>query len=316
MSRIVTVLGEIAPESLGYCQSHEHVCIVKGYPASVHPAQCIDDRDKSTEELEIFRRAGGNTIVDAQPIGAGRDANFLAEVSKRSGVHVISSTGFHKMMFYPEDHWVYRFDEDTLAALYISELREGMFVGADSGEPIERTIHKAGQLKVAMDVCGLTPQYEKLFSAAAQAAAETGAPLMIHVDIGSDALMMFDFLTKRSVKPAQMIFCHMDRATPDLAHHMELMKQGAYLEYDTIARDKYHDDTREIEILRYMLDADLGDQILMSLDVTRERLTSYGGEPGLDYILREFIPKAEASGIGTEQMKRIFHENPARAFAY
>jgi len=282
----------------------------------VQAAQCIDDKDKSTAELDLFRKAGGNAVVDAQPIGAGRDANFLAEVSKRSGVHLIASTGFHKMMFYPEHHWVYSYEEDTLAALYISELREGMFVGADTAAPQERTAHKAGQLKVAMDVCGLTPQYEKLFSAAAQAAAETGAPLMIHVDIGSDPIMMCDFLTKRGVNPTQMIFCHMDRATPDLAHHEELAKRGAYLEYDTIARPKYHDDEREIAILHHMLQADCGDQILMSLDVTRERLTSYGGAPGLDYILRTFIPNAEQSGIVQEQLHRIFHQNPANAFAY
>jgi len=220
------------------------------------------------------------------------------------------------MMFYPEDHWVHGFGEDMLVSLFTSELGEGMFALCDSMAPETRTAHRAGQIKVAMDVCGLTPEYEKLFSAAATAAADTGAPLMIHVDIGSDPLMMFDFLERRGVKPERMIFCHMDRATPDLAHHAELAQRGAYLEYDTIARFKYHDDMREIEIWRHMLSAGLAGQILASLDVTRERLACYGGVTGLDYILRTFLPQALQSGVTPEQAEQVFVVNPARVFAY
>jgi phosphotriesterase-related protein len=99
---IRTVRGDIAPESLGFCQSHEHLCITKGRPAQVNPDLCIDDPDKSARELTRYREAGGQAVVDAQPVGCGRDPLMLETLSRTSGVHIIASTGFHRLCFTPK----------------------------------------------------------------------------------------------------------------------------------------------------------------------------------------------------------------------
>lgn len=315
MSRIVTVQGNIEADALGFCQCHEHLCIAKGYPASVSPGQCIDDEDKSAEELNSYRLAGGRAIVDAQPVGCGRDADFLARISGKSGVNLVASTGFHKMIFYPDNHWIYSYSMEQMAELFVSELREGMYINCDCAPPRERTAHRAGFIKIAFDSCGLTPQYEKLFRAAAQAAVETGAALMAHIEQGASAPALLRFLRKLGVNPERMIFCHMDRAEKNFDLHSEIAESGVYLEYDTISRPKYHSDEYEIELITRILEAGFESRLLMSLDVTRERLASYGGSPGLTYILDKFIPALERAGVSGGQIYGFFVENPARAFS-
>lgn len=119
--KVTTVLGEISPEALGFCQMHEHIMLRKGVPASLDPALMADDIEKSTQELLMFRTAGGCTVVDAQPIGCGRMATELAEVSLRSGITIISSTGFHVRRFYPSGHWLFDMTEANLEKLFCAK---------------------------------------------------------------------------------------------------------------------------------------------------------------------------------------------------
>jgi phosphotriesterase-related protein len=319
---ISTVLGYIERESLGFCQAHEHLSIADGYPASINPDQRIDDTAKSAEELASYQKAGGAAVVDAQPVGCCRNALMLAEISMASGVHIIASTGFHLMRFYPAGHWIYSVGADELERIFISEIRGGMFVNCDAVFPSERCAVKAGQIKIALD-CDETAgkggnapasQYQKLCKAAAAAQKKTGASLMVHIEKGADPLRFADFLDKAGVALNRVIFCHMDRSIEDISVHKAVCKRGITLEYDTVGRYKYHDDAKEIEILQELLQAGYEKQILMSLDVTRGRLAGYGGQPGLCFILEKFIPLLRRRGITEEVIQSIFVENPAKIF--
>ena len=56
-------------------------------------------------------------------------------------------------------------------------------------------------------------------------------------------------------------------------------------------------------------------RLLLSLDTTRERLKSYGGQLGLDYLKTVFLPKLRAHGVSDEQITQITVHNPAAALA-
>jgi len=314
--KIQTVCGEIAPDELGFCHSHDHVMVAKGKPAQIDPALCMDDFEKSLAELKMFKEAGGGAIVDCQPVGAGRMSEELVKLSKKSGVYIIASTGFHKMAFYPDGHWIFEYDQAELTAVFNHELREGMLVDTETRPPAIFHDAMAGAIKVAYDVVGLTPQYTKLFAAAAAAHKNTAAPMIIHIDNGCDPLVLDDFLTRHGVEHSKRIYCHLDRAVHDIGIHIELLKRGAYVEYDTIHRLKYHSDIDEIVIIKRVLDAGFEDKILLGLDSTRARFASYGGTPGLDYIKRKFIALMEEEGIPRSVGLGFMLENPARAFAF
>lgn len=316
MKMIQTVLGKIAPDELGFCHSHEHIMLAKGVPYTIDPALCADDYDKSLQEMELFKSIGGRALVDAQPIGAGRMTQELVKLSQASGVHIVASTGFHRADFYAGGHWSSKWEEEQMVELFVHEITEGMYLDADVRKPVYFCDALAGQIKVAYTVDGLNAHFTRLFAAAASASVETGAPMMIHIDNGMDPRVLDGFLDKHGVEPKKRIYCHLDRAVADITIHLELCKRGCWLEYDTIGRPKYHDDTAEIAIIQQALDAGYADNILLGLDTTGKRLKAYGGDIGLDYITQTFIPAMTAAGISQDTIDTFMIHNPARAFAF
>ena len=67
----------------------------------------------------------------------------------------------------------------------------------------------------------------------------------------------------------------MDRACGDIETLKKVLDYGISLEFDTIGRFKYHSDVRELELIRQILDWGYENQLLFSLDTTRERLKTY-----------------------------------------
>jgi phosphotriesterase-related protein len=312
---ITTVSGDIVPSVLGFCQSHEHLSIARNCLAAGGLQQCIDDSEKNIAELELYYSAGGRALVDAQPVGCGRDAGMLAFISEKSGVHIIASTGFHKLSYYPEDHWLHSADEEKLTRLFISELNQGLYLDGDIAFPSRQCGAKAGQIKTALDTEGLSHRYQRLFFVAAEAAKTADCALMVHIEKDSDPCQLASFLVRLGLPPDRVIFCHLDRAITDISVHKKICEQGIYLEYDTIGRPKYHDDEKEAAIILELLQAGYEKQLLMSLDTTRARLISYGGVPGLTHISNVFIPLLLRKGITENQIRSFFVENPARVFA-
>ncbi|MFD1414368.1 phosphotriesterase family protein [Oceanobacillus jeddahense] len=312
---IQTVQDHIYPEQLGFCHSHEHLFLAEGQPAKLNPALRIDDYEATIAELEMFRSIGGQAIVDAQPLGSGRMEAELAEASLQTGTHIIASTGFHKLAFYPDNHWIRTFSMEELKAVFIHELTAGMYVGTDSRPPKEYTNHKAGQIKTAIDAERLADPDKKWFIAAAQASIETGIPIMCHTETVEQGIYLTDFYLNEGVSPENIIVCHLDRKLDNIEAHKEIADKGCFVEYDTIGRFKYHDDASEIEMLKQMLEWGFEDSILLGLDTTRQRLKSYGGEIGLDYIIENFIPHMQKCGISNNHIEKFMVQNPSIAFS-
>lgn len=310
MRHIQTVTGPVKPDSLYYCQCHEHLMISKGTSCLINKNLCIDDYEKTKEELEVFKEAGGTTIVDAQPVGCSRMSEALLQLGLDTKLQIIASTGFHKMIFYPNDHWIFQYDKTEISEVFLHELKIGMFRNCDHDAPYKYVSARAGIIKCALDTSGLNPQYQKLFDAAVSAAQKTMTPMMVHIEKGSDPLMLAHYLKDKNMNLQKVIFCHMDRAITDLTVHKELCRLGIYLEYDTIGRFKYHDNEREACIFSEMIQSGYEDRLLFSLDTTRERLKSYNpAGVGLTYILDTFIPILKSHGITDTQIDKISRLN-------
>ena len=124
MREIITVTGKLDPSEISFCQFHEHLLLRKGRSFEIHPALFMEDIALSAKEAAVYRTAGGTTIVEAQPGGCGRMAAGLAEISRATGVQIICATGFHKMLFYPENHWIFQRNERELEEYFIRELTQ------------------------------------------------------------------------------------------------------------------------------------------------------------------------------------------------
>lgn len=311
---IRTVLGDIPKEQLGFCHSHEHLFIAEGTPSRINPVLQIDDFGKTKEELLLFKSLGGKAIVDAQPIGCGRIADMLTEVSKQTGIHIIASTGFHKRSFYHDNHWLFRADVDRLANTFIAEIEEGMYVHADKQDPQLQITAKAGLIKTAIDEDSPGSICLNLLNAAAIASLETGIPIMCHTETHRQGIVVAEHFMKLGVAPENLIICHLDRTLDDYSVHRQLAQLGVYLEYDTIGRFKYHSDEEEADLIVQMLDWGYGESLLLGLDTTRARLKSYGGEIGLDHMKVNFIPLLHQRGVSESAIADMMIHTPSLAF--
>ncbi len=320
---IRTVLGDIKPEELGYCQCHEHLFIAKGISGEKVPSLIMEDVDKTIQELSMYYSRGGRAVVDAQPVGCGRMAEELRIASEQSGVHIIASTGFHKLDFYNRNHFIYQMDVDQLTQLFRQELTLGMFVDHVNGDeiPSKRGTAKAGLIKTASDGRdirlkeGDLPVYKKLFTAAGKAAFLTGAPVMTHLEMGRGADSQLEVLTSQGIQPSRIIMSHLDRVLTQemMDSQLQVAKSGVFLQFDTIGRFKYHDDIAEAKFIAMLCEKGYADQILIGLDTTNERLKSYGGSIGLDYIIETFKKLLREYGIGDDLFRQFTVLNPMRA---
>ena len=312
---IQTVLGKIGIHELGHIQPHEHLMIEYGNAAENNPALCIDQTSLSIEEVRTYHQNGGKVIVDAQPVGAGRMAKELEEISRKTDVDIIGSTGFHKSVFYWPDHWIHECSSSVLYEIFLEEIQHGMYKGNQSQLSNMQIEAKAGLIKTAVDKEGLTKYYRPKFEAAAAAAKDSGVSIMVHIEKGSDPFKIIEFITGKGVDSSNILLCHLDRTHYDFKLHKEIAQAGVYLEYDTIGRFKYHNDEIECDLVEYMIDQGHTDCLLMSLDTTRERLLSYGGNIGLGYLLQVFIPKLRERGIQEEEISQITSINAQKALS-
>lgn len=312
---ITTVLGDVWPETLGHCQIHEHVWVSETPAAQKYPQLRMDRPDESLAELIAYRRAGGHALVDAQPVGAGRNVERLATFSKMSQVQIIAVTGFHRPMFYGEAHWIHQATVEQLTDLFSSEIETGAFSDGDAEFPQVRTIHRAGLVKAALGPGEMDDWTLRLLKAAGMAAVKTGSALMMHTEAGQSAVEAIKLLADLGLPAQRIIVCHVDRQSENLAPHLNIAKTGAYLDYDTIGRFKYHSDESEMTLIGHMITAGHLDQLMLSLDTTAERFKSYGGPIGLDYLLKTFLPRLVRQGISMQDCTRMMRNNPARVLA-
>lgn len=313
MERIRSIKGDIDKKLLGVCQCHEHLFIADGPSRTINKALYIDDYEKSYAEAMTFKKAGGNSFIDAQPYRCGRMSEKTLELCRETGLNAICCTGFHKIEFHESLEWLESIGEDELTQVFISEVRDGMT--ASNGE---KTTAKAGLIKCALtrEGIGFNKTYDKLFNAVRHAAAETLAPVYVHLDSGTDALKMIDFFTKNCIDANKLILCHLDRARYDFGYHCEVAQTGVFLEYDTIQRTKYHSDAEEIALILHMVEKGFVDKLLLGMDETNLRLKSYGAPFGMDYILTEFQYKLKDVGIGKDAFMQIMINNAADALAF
>ncbi|MFD1395574.1 phosphotriesterase [Kroppenstedtia eburnea] len=312
---ITTVRRDIPASDIGFCHSHEHLFIKKGQPELLDPSLVLDDYEMTKAEVETFKELGGRTIVDAQPVGSGRDAALLLRLSEETDIHILSSTGFHKLGFYPDGHWIHHTSEEKLRDLYIDEIENGLFADGEDAWPEDRIGARAGLIKTAADFEGTAGPYFRLFRAAAAASLETGVSIMSHTELGHNALDQISLYTDLGVPEDRLIICHLDRKMENADYMLHVAGTGVYIELDTIGRYKYHSDEEEVRLIRMLIDHGHEDRILLGLDTTRKRMKSYGGDIGLDYLQGSFLPLLRQSGVTEEQIHKMMHANPAKAFS-
>ena len=316
MAEIRTVLGPIAPEDLGFTDAHGHLIMDRDLIVQKYPDFKLDSVEKVSEEVEMFMQEGGRAMVEMSPIGCGRNPRAMVEIAKRTGLHTIACTGIQKGEYYLDSHWRSFYTPEQMAQIFVEEIEEGMDANSYNGPFIDRVDARAGVIKIATVYHHIEPAGRNVIEAAAIAHKETGAPIASHTDQGTMGLEQVRLLTSFGVDPQHIVVGHMDR-NPDFYTHREIAETGAYLLYDTPSRVKYFPESTFIDLVRKMVDAGYGKQLLWGGDLARRSyLVSYGGGPGLAYVPGPFVSRMRDEGFNNKEIDDVFINNPARVFTF
>ena len=236
MKQIMTVLGPVPPERLGFTSMHEHILLdaraMRRYALSLlgeNPAAPvaeedpvsmetlgyhahditltwenlkIDDPDLMASEVADFKASGGSAIADMSSTGLRNDVPGLRRISEETGVHIIAPTGL-----YAEYTWPERFR--TMSAAQYED-----FMLSEITQGIEGTGIRPGHLKFAVESNEVTPQEQKMLRAVARVSQETGLSATIHsgILVEKEAVRRaIGILRDEGMPPERTLLCHMQK---------------------------------------------------------------------------------------------------------
>lgn len=309
MGEIVTVLGPISPSELGVTDAHDHLFLRS--PAL--KGQEFEDVERAIEEVSSAARGGLRAVVEVTPIGLGRRPAKMRAVAEATGVHIVAATGYHRDAHYEEGHWVRDAPIELLAERILADLQKGMHPDDWlTDAPLDSA--RAGVIKAGASYQRISALEELRLIAAAMGSRETGAPILVHTEIGTRGHEIIDLLTREGVKADRIILAHLDRNS-DLELHREIADRGVWLEYDTPGRIKYRPDSQLLELITGMVETGHHSAVMLGLDLgQRDYFRAYGGGPGLTYLMQVFVPRLR-NRVGDDAVHKILVDAPARAFA-
>ena len=314
MPPVNTVLGPVDPADLGFTLSHEHVLLSAAgvshtYPGFIDHQQVTDD---GAVELKGAYDEGVRTIIDVTTFDLGRDIRLLAEVSRRSGVHIVACTGNHLAV--PRGFAVA--PPDMVAPFFIREIEEG----------IEDTGIKAGIIKVASDRGGITEAQEVILRAAARACNRTGTRISTHTwspdRVGDQQVRI---LEEEGVDLNLVYVGHSNDDT-DLDYLLGLLRKGVWLGLDRYPGGRTGDTPNwevRTEVLKKLLDAGFAHKIMLSHDhsipstnVTEEQAEERRrfNPDGYLFITRKVLPRLKELGGSDADIQAMMVDNPRRFF--
>jgi phosphotriesterase-related protein len=297
---MTTTLGLKSSAELGLILPHEHIFVdlrtwdTPGYAqAEVEPVIQL-----MAPEITKAQAAGVNAIVECSTVGVGRRADIDRAVSEATHLPVVIPTGIYREPWVPD--WAQAASEAKLTEWMLSELQ---------GE-IEASGVPAGWIKLSAGDDGLTACETKILRAAATAGRETNA--VSGAIKGRVVRAQLNIIEAMGYAAERFIWIH-TQAEPDFELHLEMARRGAWLEYDAIGN---HDED-DLQHIQRLLDADLGDQLLLSHDRGwYDPARPGGGVPKpYTYLADQFLPKLRASGVDEVIIHQLTHANPFRAFA-
>ena len=140
------------------------------------------------EEVQLYADVGGKTMFEVTPRDLGRNPQGIAEVSRRTGLHILMSTGRYREEFYEPELW--KRTTADIAAEFIAELETGV-----------DGIRAALIAELGANGYYVTPAEERIHRAAARAHLATGAPISTHSPCSDVGLAQLDIpITKKNLK--------------------------------------------------------------------------------------------------------------------
>ncbi len=342
--KVQTVLGPVAPETLGPTITHEHLLIdfrvVFQQPTDASQAGMAEeklslknlgwirhnwnssldnlmllDEEVAIAEARGYFNSGGGTMVDVTSNGLGRDPQALARISRATGLNVVMGGGHYIGATHPAEFETATAEE--IAESIIRDIEDGV---GDTG--IRTGI--IGEVGVSAP-WGQTER--KTVQAAVIAQVQTGAPVLIHP--GRDEELpgqILEAVAEWGGDLAHTVMGHIERTIYNRDALKRVAETGAFLNFDLFGHDSSFyplapssympNDAQRLDQIEFLIAGGHLHQILLAHDVcSKHRLKEYGGH-GWDHIIARVVPQMLARGISREDVDAMLVDNPRRMLTF
>jgi phosphotriesterase-related protein len=322
--QVQTVTGAIPLERLGRTLMHEHILV--SFDGTQYDPTVTFDRAGLVKEAvrrltQLRVEHGVDTFVDPCPIELGRDVTLMKEVSERSRMQIVCTTGFFFADMGVPAYWRYRTVEE-IAELYIREITHG----------VNDTGIRAGAIKAASGPA--VSELERRFLAAASLAQkETGVPIITHTQDGVGGPEQQEEFASHGVPLHRCLIGH-SCGNPDPAYHRRIVDRGSYVGFDRVGMLRMQADEVRADNLALLVRGGFRHQVMMSMDrhcgwhgklnrqltpqqqAELEGARAQGDHPApFTRLFTRFLPMLRERGVDDADIACILEDNPRRIFA-
>ncbi len=314
MTMINSVLGPLDTANLGFTLMHEHLIAASaGFFRDYPELLGTNPMERLVDSLKQAKEGGVDTIVDATTLDLGRDVNLMTEASRRSGVNIVACAG----CWLDIPRVFAGVTADKLAEVFTREVEQGI-----SGTNI-----KAGILKAASDMAGVTPETEVILRAVGRAHLKTGVPIMLHsYSPGRVGEQQLAILREEGVDLKRVKMDHSNDTT-DVEYLTWLLEQGCCLGLDCYPGRNVSPLART-KTMKALIDAGYTDRLCPSHDwgillvemalpklhgmTIEERLRR--NPHGYLYIKKVVFPQLRDMGVSEATLNRLCVDGPRNFF--
>lgn len=307
MAYIQTATGAVDASRLGFTLAHEHLLVGSAGVFESFPFlfDMEATRTQIVRELREARAGGVEAIIDLTTLDLGRDVALAAEASRESGVHVVVATG----MWLDVPRFFWGSGPDLLARVFVHEIEEG----------IGGTGIKAGVIKVADDIGGVSEQGELVLRAAARACIATNAPISTHQwapeQVGMRQVEIFE---DEGVDMSRVCVGH-SADTTDIEYLVRLLERGVFLSMDRYPGGEGRPSWRQRnETVKALVDRGYAERLMLGHDHAPAPVLA-GQEPpvqeeptGYLFLTKTGIPGLREMGVAEDAIRTMTVDVPRR----
>lgn len=313
-TQIMTVTGPVSSSEMGKTLIHEHVLVdwIGADSTGYHRWNREEVVKRVLPYMKEAADIGVETILECTPAYLGRDPYILQELSRQSGVQILTNTGYYGAVdnrFMPEHAW--KESAEEIAERWIDEFENG----------IDESGIRPGFMKISVKGDGsLSELHQKIVTAAALTHMETGLTIVSHTTGNEPAREQMEILKKMGVSPSAWVWTHSQSG--DLETQIELGKEGAWISIDNFNYDPDRDQGERgnlewfVQRITELESAGLLNKVLISHDAGYYNPDEpEGGDfRGYTNIFEYLLPTLKEKGFTEQDLNQLLIQNPQQAY--
>ncbi len=302
---IQAVGGTVTPAPGQIWLSHEHILVDFIGADSIDKGRWNHDSviNVMSGHLEELKNHNVKFFVDATPAYLGRDVLLLEKLAKRTGLTILTNTGFYGAVndkFIPS--FAFNKTAEELAEIWINEFRNG----------IDGTSIKPGFIKISVDARDTLDAIDEiLVKAAAITHLKTGLTILSHTGAAKGLWPQLKILKAMKVSPSAFVWVHA-QAEDDNNNYLLAAKEGCWIALDGLGWEF----EKHVEKLLFARQHEILDRILISHDAgwydPQKQIQEIKPYTNIFTVL---IPALQAKGFTKDELDLLLSKNPLKGFS-